>query len=110
MRKALFGVPPLTRLEPAGYAPVVSRRVYQGLADRASTALGAGHAVIADAVYADPRDREEIAAVARDSGVPFTGFWIEGPREVLAQRLSGRVGDASDATGEVLRHQVVSGT
>ena len=63
----------MTRLGTAGYTPAMTRHVYQTLAGRALTALKAGHAVIADAVYAGPHDREEIAAVARDAGVPFIG-------------------------------------
>ena len=96
------------RLGPEGYAPAVTRRVYQTVAARALTALKGGHSVIADAVYASPHDREEIAAVARDAGAPFIGLWIDGPPEILARRLSERVTDASDATADVLQLQLRS--
>lgn len=109
IRKALLGVSPLTRLGPEGYTPEVSQRVYHTIAQRALTTLNAGHAVIADAVYASPHARKDIAAVARDAGVPFIGLWIDGPPEMLARRLRERVTDASDATAAVLRRQLRSG-
>lgn len=108
IRKRLLGVSPLTRLGPDGYAPTVTRRVYQTIAGRALTALKAGHAVIADAVYASPFDREAIAAAAREAGVPFVGLWIDGPPEILAKRLCERAIDASDATSDVLQSQLRS--
>lgn len=108
IRKMLLGVSPLTRLDPEAYTPPVTRHVYHTIAGRALTALKGGHAVIADAVYASPDDREEIAAVARDAGVPFIGLWIDGPPEILARRLRDRVNDASDATIDVLRLQLRS--
>jgi len=106
IRKALFGVSPLTRLGAEGYAPAVTRSVYQTIADRARTALKAGQAVIADAVYANLHERQEIAAVAREAGVAFIGLWIDGPPEIFARRLGQRVADASDATADVLQLQV----
>jgi hypothetical protein len=109
IRKTLLGVSPLTRLGPEGYTEDVSRHVYQTMAERAATALAAGHSVIADAVHAGVRDREEIAAVARATGVPFIGLWIDGPREILATRLSERTTDVSDATAAVLELQLRAG-
>jgi len=105
IRKALFGVPPAARLGPEAYKPAVSRTVYRALAEQALTALQAGHAVIADAVYAVPDERAEIAAIARQAGVPFRGVWIDGPDSVFAQRLRERVADVSDATPDVLQLQ-----
>ncbi len=110
VRKRLLGVSPLTRLGSEGYTPAVSRLVYRTLAEEARDALAAGHAVVVDAVFADPHERTEIAAVARDAGVPFVGLWLEGSTNALAERLRLRVGDASDATPEVLDRQRRAGT
>jgi predicted kinase len=88
----------------------MNRRVYETMVERASVALTAGHTVVADAVYARPIDREGIAGLARKVGVPFIGLWIDGPREILARRLRERVGDASDATADVLDLQIGAGT
>jgi aminoglycoside phosphotransferase family enzyme len=106
IRKERFGVAPTTRLGPEGYAPEVGQAVYRTMVERARTALRAGHAVVADAVFASPSDRDAIAAAADDVGVPFRGFWLEAPAAALANRLRGRIGDASDATPGVLAKQL----
>ena len=61
-RKELAGVDRLTRLGPEGYGPAMTRRVYDTLRERARTILAAGHAVIADAVYARPEERAALEA------------------------------------------------
>ncbi|HUF81668.1 MAG TPA: AAA family ATPase, partial [Burkholderiales bacterium] len=109
IRKTLLGVSPLTRLGPEGYTADMNRRVYEAMAARAASALGAGHSVIADAVFAKPHDREAIAAVAGETGVPFIGLWLDGSLETLAARLRERVADASDATADVLDSQARTG-
>jgi aminoglycoside phosphotransferase family enzyme/predicted kinase len=108
VRKELLGVSPLTRLGDDAYTDEVSARVYGTVAERARTALDGGHAVVADAVFGRKEDREAIARVAADAGVPFVGIWLEGPREVFASRLDERVNDASDATREILKRQAAS--
>jgi uncharacterized protein len=110
IRKQQLGVTPLTRLGPEAYTPEVTRRVYQTMADRAKETLSAGHAVIADAVYSTPEERDAIAAVARDAGVPFVGMWLNAPAPLLARRLDGRRADVSDATPAVLEFQLRFGT
>ena len=106
LRKALSGVAELARLAPEAYGAAASRRVYAELARRARSALGAGRAVIVDAVYAKPEERAAIEAVARDLGVPCHGLWLECPEQVMIARVAGRKGDASDATPEVVRGQL----
>ncbi len=106
LRKALFGVADTTRLEPAAYDRKVTRRVFRALQEQVATALAAGQAVIVDAVYAKPSQRAAIEAVARDLGLPFTGFWLEAPAEVLVRRVATRRGDASDATPRMVRQQL----
>src|SRR5205823_373254 len=73
------------------------------------TALAAGHSVIADAVFARPHDRDDLARVAQEAAVPFIGLWIDGPHDILARRLRERVGDVSDATAGVLDLQMRAG-
>ena len=110
LRKPLLGVPPLTRLGADGYTAAVTRDVYHLIARRAEAALAAGHAVVADAVFANADDRRDIEAVARRAHVPFVGLWLDAPAELLAQRISDRAVDASDATGAVLDLQCRVGT
>jgi predicted kinase len=106
IRKRICGVPELERLGPDGYAPEVTRRVYDTLVARAGMLIAGGHAVIADAVFADPGDREAIAAAARSASVPFAGIWLDAPADVLRYRLARREIDTSDADDAVLGMQL----
>jgi predicted kinase len=106
LRKALFGVADTSRLAPAAYDSKVTKRVFRALQEQAATALTVGQAVIVDAVYAKPSQRAAVEAVARDLDLPFTGFWLEAPAEVLVGRVAARRGDASDATPRVVRRQL----
>jgi hypothetical protein len=105
-RKRLAGVSALTRLGPEGYTPAMTRRTYEAVYRQAQRGLEAGHAVIADAVFARPAQRQAIAAAAARAGVPFDGVWLEAPAPVMECRIGGRRRDASDATPEVLRRQL----
>jgi aminoglycoside phosphotransferase family enzyme/predicted kinase len=105
LRKAICGVPRLTRLGPEGYTDVVSRRVYAALATRAAQLLGGGHCVIVDAVWARQSDREAIERVAAAAGVPFVGLWLDAPETVLIDRVGARRDDPSDADANVIRLQ-----
>jgi aminoglycoside phosphotransferase family enzyme/predicted kinase len=109
IRKAICGVGPLERLGPEGYAHEVTGRVYRTIADHAAAALAAGHAVIADAVYARPEDRAAIEAVAAAARVPFSGVWLDAPPDVLLARVGQRAGDASDADAAVVQQQLTHG-
>jgi hypothetical protein len=106
IRKQLMGVPDSIRLPTTAYSPSVSRRVYERIAQIAAITLASGFSAIADAVYGTEEEREELAAVARHANVPFDALWLEGPPELLEQRIAARVGDASDATPDVLRAQL----
>ncbi len=100
-----MGVSPDTRLEPDAFRAEDSAQVYNAILSRAATALAAGYAVVADAVYARPVERFEIEGVAVDVGVTFTGLWLTAPADVLVERIEGRQGDASDANVAALARQ-----
>jgi hypothetical protein len=106
VRKRLLGVDPETRLGPNGYSKDVTERTYATIYDLARTAVRAGRAVVADAVFARPEQRRAIAAVAAELGVPFQGLWLEAPPAVMAERIATRRHNASDATVEILRQQL----
>jgi uncharacterized protein len=105
IRKAIAGVPATHRLGPDAYTPAMHDRVYDELGQRAVRALTAGHAVLLDAVHGDPADRDRAEGLARTTGVPFDGLWLEAPEAVLTARVRGRHGDASDADAGVVRLQ-----
>jgi hypothetical protein len=106
IRKSLFNVSATTRLGAEGYTRSVTERVYKAAAERAATALQAGHAVIVDATFAEVHQRHVITDVARHAGIPFVGLWLEAPVQTLMDRLSTRQADASDATVDVLHQQL----
>jgi len=109
IRKDLFGVPALDTLPGAAYSPEIGALVYRCLRERAAAALEAGHAVVCDAVYADAAEREALAAVARQAGVPFAAVWLDAPDAMLLSRVMARRHDASDATADVVRRQLAGG-
>jgi uncharacterized protein len=76
----------------------------------AALALGAGHCVIVDGVFAQPHERRDIEALALKTGVAFQGLWLEAPARILRTRVDERTGDASDATAAVVDEQLKYGT
>ena len=105
IRKRLAQVDLHDPLPPENYSPEMTQKTYLGLYEEARRTLSSGHSVICDAVFADPKERRQVEALARDLGVPFTGFWLEAPETLLVQRVNDRTGDVSDATAEVVRRQ-----
>jgi predicted kinase len=97
---------PTDRLPPEAYAMNITAAVYLRLLSRALDALNQGRAVVIDAVYSAPDERQAVEKLAHDAGVPFLGLWLEGPPEVLRQRVRDRRRGSSDADVEVLEAQL----
>ena len=108
IRKHLMGVEETTRLPLSAYGPTINEQVYRRMLELASETLTAGHWVIVDGVFGRNEERIRIAEVARRAKTKFDGIWLEAPEDVLRQRIGTRVGDASDATVEVLEAQLSS--
>ena len=106
IRKRLWGRAPLERLPPEAYGPGQSGPVYAAMFDAARDALAAGSAVVLDAAFLRPGERDAAEALARDVGVPFEGVWMEAAPEVLRARVAARKDDASDADLNVLEAQL----
>ncbi|MDO9430903.1 MAG: AAA family ATPase [Phenylobacterium sp.] len=106
IRKRLLGVGPQAPLLASVYSPAFYTQVYDALLSEARTLLAAGRAVVVDATFIQPDLRARIEDLAAQVGVPFHGVWLEAPPEVLAGRIEGREGDASDATAATLRMQL----
>jgi len=109
VRKSLCGVDALQPLGPEAYTPAMTLRVYRRLMECATTAARSGHAVIVDAVFAQPSDRAAVESVAAQCDVPFVGLWLEAPTGVLAERTERRGPDASDADRSIVEQQVERG-
>ncbi len=106
VRKALHGVSAETRLPVEAYRREISEAVYQEMARRAGVVLGEGGAVVSDGVFERPADRARMKAAASDCGVSFTGFWLEADAAILRCRVEARHGGPSDASPDVLAHQL----
>jgi aminoglycoside phosphotransferase family enzyme len=104
-RKAMMGVEEFAVLPPESYTPRAAAAVYGHIERRAGMALRAGWPVVVDAVSLLPAEREALATLARRNAVPFHGFWLQAPLELLASRVEARRNDASDATAAVVRLQ-----
>ena len=102
LRKRRFGLAPEQPLPHEAYAEAVSAATHEELFMIAEAALRQGHAVALDAMFLEPRHRLKAAEIAARVGVPFQGFWLEAPMEVLKSRILARRGDASDATIVIL--------
>jgi predicted kinase len=94
-------VAPEDRLPQAAYTGAASRAVFAELNRVVAELAGAGHAVVADAMFLNPVDRSDVRAAAAPA--PFLGVWLEAPLAVLEARIAARREDASDATVAVLR-------
>ena len=109
-RKRIFRVDDTVRLGDEAYRPEISRQVYARLRDRALKGVRAGQSVIVDATHSGRGDRDAIADLAVEAGVPFVGIWLEAPEDLLTARVEARRGDASDATSSTVRAQLQHGT
>lgn len=106
LRKQLLGMPLAQPLPRDSYTPEASQRTYAALLHRAALLLRDGNSVILDAVFGRPEERRGAAGVAETCGVPFAGLWLTAPSAILVERVASRRGDASDATGDVVRWQM----
>jgi aminoglycoside phosphotransferase family enzyme/predicted kinase len=105
LRKRLAGVFAETPLPASGYTAEASHATYMALDGLAWAGLATGQAVIADAVFGTPQERDAIEAFAGRADCPFAGLWLELPEEERITRVDGRVSDASDANASVVRAQ-----
>lgn len=105
IRKLLHGAPVHARLPESSYRPEVSEQVYAILRQEAGRALHVGSTVIVDAVFDRPQERERLGQLAARSCIPFTGYWLQAPMEMLISRVAARQNDPSDATSDIVRMQ-----
>jgi aminoglycoside phosphotransferase family enzyme/predicted kinase len=105
IRKELFGVDPLVPLPAAGYAPEVTKRVYDTLNNRARQIIAQGFSVIVDAAFLREAERNKLSAEAQGIGADFRPVFLDADLDIRLGRVGSRQRDASDATGEVAAQQ-----
>ncbi len=106
VRKRLMGVGSKAELSQGVYSPALYAQVYEAMLGEARALIAAGRAVVLDATFIQPDLRARVEALARQAGVVFHGVWLDADPAVLAARIDGRQGDASDATTATLRMQL----
>ena len=106
VRKRLMGVSPQAELSQVVYSPGFYVRVYDAMLAEARALMAAGRAVVLDATFIQPDLRARVEDLARQAGVTFHGVWLDADADVLAARIDGRHGDASDATIATLQMQL----
>jgi aminoglycoside phosphotransferase family enzyme/predicted kinase len=104
-RKAIFGVDELSPLPKDAYTLAVTERVYGSLAHKAGRIIVTGFCAIVDAVFADARERSEIAKIAEDKHVAFRGLFLTAGLDTRLARAAQRTADASDADRAVVLQQ-----
>lgn len=111
-RKRLAGLPPLAEsgstLDAGLYSAEQTHRTYVALEALAEQVLRSGRTVVVDATFLRRADRERFRQLARRLAVPFAILRFDAPAEVLAERITRRRGDASEASLEVLQRQLAT--
>lgn len=114
-RKRLFGLGAAARSHSpvnAGiYGRTASTRTYAHLAELAATTLASGHPVVVDAAFLARGQRKPMRELALRLRVPFLIVDCAADIDVLRQRVIARAArgdDASEATIEVLEHQLAT--
>jgi len=93
------------------YSPDATTRAYERLAALARTIITAGFPVIVDAAFLQHRQREKFHDLAERLQVPFVIFHCSTSPEDLRRRIQRRTAqgrDASEATLQVLEHQLLT--
>lgn len=113
VRKRLFGlwgIPPRAERSGDPYGAEVSAELFsERLPALAAQLIGAGFPVVVDATFLRRLDRERMAALATQLGVPFLILEPQAPVAVARERIRRRLRhglDPSDATEAVLEQQL----
>jgi predicted kinase len=112
IRKQLMGIEPLAKTPESRltetYSTDVTTRVYRQLGESCEQVIAGGYGAIADATFLKRAQREAFAERARRLGVPLRIIDCAAPVNELERRLAARGPDPSDATLDVLRHQIAA--
>ena len=109
-RKRLFGINTealaAAAFEQALYSPAATQQTYDKLEELASAVLAAGYSVIIDATNLQRWQRDCFYRLAQQHAYPFWILELIADSDTLRQRLLQRQHDVSDASLDVLSHQL----
>jgi predicted kinase len=91
------------------YTPQATAATYDRLLGLAEQILADGYAVIVDATFLQRAERQRFQDLAAKLAVPYTILHFDAPHEALRKRVAARQArgsDPSDATVDVLEHQI----
>lgn len=104
-RKALMGVPPMTRLGDAAwagaYTEAITERVYGEVFRRAGCVLSSGRPVVLDASFRTRALRAAARKLAMDHGVPFYFVECRADLDECRRRLRAREGEQIVSDGRL---------
>ena len=106
VRKHLVGIPLDEKGTNELYTPAMNEKTYQGLLDLGILLAKDGWTVILDAKYDRLNERNKALTLAKSENIPYHIIQCQAPTPVLEERLSGRTGDISDATPDLLKQQL----
>jgi len=114
-RKRLFQVEQnsdsTAAIEQGIYTAEATQRTYARLLDIAQCLLSAGYSVVIDAANLKLHQRQQFIELARLMRIPYFILDYKASVETLRERVKQRTqqgGDISDATLEILQHQITS--
>jgi aminoglycoside phosphotransferase family enzyme/predicted kinase len=111
-RKRLHGLAPLQSSKSACgegiYSADASQEIYEKLTQVAHAVVASGYRAIIDACSLKCAHRRPFAGLAGSLGVPLVIVDVRAPLKVLRTRIGTRAADASEATLEVLEHQLAT--
>lgn len=100
VRKHLAGLSASARtgaaVDEGMYSKAFTQRVYDGMLERAARVAASGRAVVLDATFSRPEQREAVAEFARGRGLPLCVVETRGAEERVLQRLAERERGALD--------------
>lgn len=112
-RKRMHGLDAMSRAENALaqglYDPTSTRRTYERLGALARHVVESGYPVVVDAAFLRREQRQLLAALATELGVPFFILDVHASKETMRTRLASRAKlnqNPSDAGIDVLEYQL----
>lgn len=105
VRKHLAGIGVNQKGDDRLYTPQMNEKTYERLRELGMMLARQGFPVILDAKYDRQEWREKVLKQATETKIPVQILHCDAPMEVLRDRVSGRTGDISDATPDLLAQQ-----